>query len=199
MVTAPKQEEPEADTLPTGYHQERALVRLLLLYGSEKVVHIRIDDDGKEVKDELTVAQMIIDDLLNDGIRFSDPVNLKIFEVFDQALNTDSLPDDHFFTSNDDEQVSSLAIDLMSTPYKLDQWDKHDIYVKQEENMLFETVQDAILRYKDQIIDAEQREIQKALKEEQDPDNQLILLKKKKHWDDLRLQINQHLGIVIAK
>lgn len=199
VVTAPKQEEPEADTLPTGFYQEQALVRLLLLYGSEKVVQTRIDDDGNEVKEELTVAQIIIDDLLNDGIRFSDPVNLKIFEVFDQALNTDSLPDDHFFTSNDDEQVSKLAIDLISTPYKLDQWDKHDIYVKQEENTLFETVQDAILRYKDQIIDAEQREIQKALKEEQDIDNQLILLKKKKHWDDLRLQINQHLGIVIAK
>ena len=38
-----------------------------------------------------------------------------------------------------------------------------------------------------------------ALKEEEDPDNQLILLKQKKHWDDLRVQINKLLGIVIAK
>jgi KaiC/GvpD/RAD55 family RecA-like ATPase len=71
--------------------------------------------------------------------------------------------------------------------------------VKKEENMLKMAVQSAILRYKDQIIDARRKEIQDELKLEQDVDNQLILLKKKKHWDDLRVQINKMLGIVIAK
>lgn len=198
-VVSPPQEKPEEETLPPGFYQEQALVRLLLLYGSEVIPCIRYDEDGNPIEEQTTVAQMIIDDLLNDGIRFNDPVNLKFFNVFDQALNTDELPDNQFFTSNDDEQVANLAIDLLTSPYKLDQWDRHEIFVKMEENYLFETVQDALLRYKDQIIDAEQREIQKALKEEQDVDNQLILLKKKKHWDDLRLQINKKLGIVVTK
>nr|MCR4847509.1 DNA primase [Bacteroidales bacterium] len=186
-VVTPKQEEHEEDTLPAGYYQERALVRLLLLYGSELV------------EPDLTVAQMIVDDLINDGIRFTDPVNLKIFDAFDQALNDGELPSDRFFTSNEDEQVASLAIDLLTTPYKLDQWDKHEIHVKKEEDRLRDAVQYTILRYKDQIIDAKQKETQKALKEEEDPDNQLILLKQKKHWDDLRVQINKLLGIVITK
>ena len=77
--------------------------------------------------------------------------------------------------------------------------DKHGIFVKKEEDKLKMTVQSAILRYKDLIIDARRKEIQNQLKEEQDPDNQLILLKQKKRWDDLRVEINKLLGIVIAK
>ena len=92
-----------------------------------------------------------------------------------------------------------MAIDLVTTQYKLDGWERHGIFVKKEEDTLKKAVQYAILRYKDLIIDARRKEIQDQIKEEQDPDNQLILLKKKKHWDDLRVQINKLLGIVIAK
>lgn len=198
-VTTPKQEEPEEETLPPGYYQERELVKLLLLYGTEILTLKRLDEDGREIEEQVSVAQMIVDDLINDEITFNDPVNRKIFEVYDQALNTDNLPDDHYFTSNEDEQIAQLSIDLLSTPYKLDHWEKHGIFVKKEEDVLKTTIESSILRYKDQIIDARRKEIQNQIKEEQDPDNQLILLKQKKHWDDLRVQINKLLGIVIAK
>jgi DNA primase len=198
-VVAPTQEKPEEELLPVGYYQERELVKLLLVYGKEMLQEIHKDEEGNEVEGQIPVAQMIIDDLLNDEIVFLDPVNRKIFDIYDQALNTDQLPDDQYFISNEDEQVSQLATDLLISPYKLDQWEKHGIFVKKEEDMLKMAVQSAILRYKDQIIDARRKEIQEELKLEKDPDNQLILLKKKKHWDDLRVQINKLLGIVIAK
>ncbi len=198
-VTSPTQTQPEEEALPAGYYQERELVKLLLLYGDQVILGKREDENGQEIEEEASVAQLIIDDLLNDSIIFTDPVNRKIFDVYDQALNTEHLPDDQYFISNEDEQVAQLAVDLLTTPYKLDDWKKHEIYVKREEDRLWNAVEYAVLRYKDQIIDAKQKETQKALKEEQDPDNQLILLKQKKHWDELRKKINKKLGIVIAK
>ena len=198
VITQP-QEQQQEETLPPGYYQERELVKLLLLYGTTKFNETRHDENGQETEEEISVAQMIIDDLINDEIVFNDPVNKKIFDIYDQALNTNELPDDQFFISNEDEAVSQLAIDLLSSPYKLDHWEKHGIFVKKEEDKLKLTVQSAILRYKDLIIDARRKEIQDRIKEEQDPDNQLILLKDKKKWDDLRVQINKLLGIVIAK
>ena len=173
-------------------------MKLLLLYGTTKFNETRQSEDGQETEEEISVAQMIIDDLINDEIVFNDPVNKKIFDIYDQALNTNELPDDQFFISNEDEAVSQLAIDLLSSPYKLDRWEKHGIFVKKEEDKLKLTVQSAILRYKDLIIDARRKEIQDRIKEEQNPDNQLILLKDKKKWDDLRVQITKLLGIVIA-
>ena len=198
-VVTPVQEQPEEETLPAGYYQERELVKLLLLYGSEMLVDRHIDENNQMVEEQVSVAQMIIDDLLNDEITFTDPVNRVIFDTYDQALNTGELPNDQYFITHDNEQVSQLAIDLLTSPYKLDQWERHGIFVKREEDTLLTAVQSAILRYKDQIIDARRKEIEKQIKEEQDPDNQLILLTQKKHWDDLRVQINKLLGIVIAK
>ena len=199
-VTTPSQnEEIEKETLPPGYYQERELVKLLLLYGTTQLTLSRQDEEGQTIEEQISVAQMIVDDLINDEILFNDPINRKIFEAYDQALNMGKLPEDRYFTSNEDEEIARLSIDLLSSPYKLDHWERHGIFVKKEEDMLKMTVESAILRYKDLIIDAKRKEIQEELKEEQDPDNQLILLKKKKHWDELRVQINKVLGIVIAK
>ena len=198
VVTQP-QEHPEEETLPVGYYQERELVKLLLVYGSELLTNHYQDEDGQPQEEQISVAQMIIDDLLNDEITFTDPVNRIIFDTFDKAIGTGELPNDQYFITHENEEVSQLAIDLLTSPYKLDQWEKHGIFVKREEDMLSKAVQSALLRYKDQIIDARRKEIEKQLKEEQNTDNQLVLLKNKKHWDDLRVQINKLLGIVIAK
>jgi len=198
-VVAPPQEQPQEETLPPGYYQERELVKLLLLYGTRQLSEIQQDESGQNLECQVSVAQTIVDDLINDNIVFNDPVNRKIFEIYDQALNTEEIPNDQFFTSNEDEQVAQLAIDLVTTQYKLDGWERHGIFVKREEDTLKKAVQYAILRYKDLIIDARRKEIQNQIKEEQDLDNQLLLLKEKKKWDDLRVIINKQLGIVIAK
>ena len=198
VVTQP-QTKSEDENLPPGFYQERELVKLLLVYGQVKLIDTRVDEDGHEVEEQVSVAQLIIDDLINDEIVFNDPVNRKIFNVYDKAIDSDNLPDDQYFISNEDEQVSKLAIDLLSSPYKLDCWDRHGIFVKKEEDMLRKAVKYAVLRYKDLIIDGQLKEIENQLKEERDIDNQMLLLKKKKHWDDFRVQINHELGIVIAK
>ena len=198
-ITTPKQEEPLEDQLPAGYYQERELVKLLLMYGRDTIAEERKNDEGQTVYEPVTVAQFIIDDLKNDECLFLDPVNRKIFNLFDQALDTGQIPDDQYFVSYEDEAVAQLAADLLSTPYKLDQWEKYGIFVKREEDVLRATVLSSIYRYKDLIITDRRKAIEEELKSTSDPDNQLILLKRKKDLDDIRKQINKELGIVIAK
>jgi len=199
MVVTPKQEENVEDQLPAGYYQERELVKLLLMYGQELIVDEREDENGEKIYEQVTVAQLIVDDLKMDGFTFTNIVNKKIFDIFDQALDENRIPDDQYFVSNEDETIAQLAADLLSTPYKLDQWDKYGIFVKREENMLRDTVLSSLFRYKDLIIEERRKDIEEALKNEEELDNQLILLKQKKDLDDIRKQINRHLGIVIAK
>ena len=198
-VVTPKQEENVEDQLPAGYYQERELVKLLLMYGQELIVDEREDENGEKVYEQVTVAQLIVDDLKMDGFTFTNVVNRKIFDIFDQAIDEGRIPDDHYFVSNEDETIAQLAADLLSTPYKLDQWDKYGIFVKREENVLRDTVLSSLFRYKDLIIEERRKAIEEALKNEAELDNQLILLKQKKDLDDIRKQINRHLGIVIAK
>ena len=198
-TTTPKQEENVEDQLPAGYYQERELVKLLLMYGQELIVDERFDENGEKVYEQVTVAQLIVDDLKMDGFVFTNVVNKKIFDLFDQALDEGRIPNDQFFISHEDETIAQLAADLLSTPYKLDQWEKYGIFVKREENMLRATVLSSLYRYKDLIIEERRKAIEEVLKTEEDPENQIILLKQKKDLDDIRKQINKELGIVIAK
>ena len=198
-TTQPKQEETLEEQLPAGYYQERELVKLLLMYGSEMISDERLDEDGQKVYEQVSVAQFIIDDLKNDGCLFLDPTNRKIFDLFDQAIDEGRIPDDQFFVSHEDETIAQLAADLLSSPYKLDQWDKYSIFVKREENNLRDTVLSSIYRYKDLIIEERRKAVEEELKVASDSDDQLILLKRKKDLDEIRRQLNQQLGIVIAK
>ena len=198
-ATQPKQDETLEDQLPAGYYQERELVKLLLMYGSSTITDERIDEEGRRIYEQVSVAQFIVDDLKNDGFVFTNAVNKKIFDIFDRAIDEGRIPDDSFFVSHEDETIAQLAADLLSSPYKLDQWDKFSIFVKSEENNLRATVLSSIYRYKDLIIEDRRKAVEEELKNTEDMDDQLILLKRKKDLDDIRKQINKELGIVIAK
>ena len=198
-TTTPKQEETVEEQLPAGYYQERELVKLLLMYGQEMIVEERKDENDEIVYEQVSVAQLIVDDLKMDDFVFTNYVNRKIFEIFDKAIDEGHIPDDQFFVSNEDEGISQLAADLLSTPYKLDQWDKYGIFVKREEDVLRATVLSTLYRYKDLIIEERRKAIEEELKTTEDAEDQLILLKQKKDLDDIRKQINKELGIVIAK
>ena len=198
-TVTPKQEETVEDQLPAGYYQERELVRLLLMFGKEMIVDERLDEQGEKVYEQFSVAQLIIDDLKMDGFVFTNVVNKKIFDIFDKALDEGYIPDDQVFTSNEDETIAQLAADLLFSPYKLDQWDKYSIFVKQEENNLRNTVLSSLYRYKDLIIEERRKAVEEELKNTTDAADQIILLKQKKDLDDIRKQINKELGIVIAK
>ena len=198
-TTTAKQDETVEDQLPAGYYQERELVKLLMMYGREMIVDERKDEEDQLVYEQVSVAQFIIDDLKNDGCLFLDPVNRKVFDLIDRAIDVGNIPDDQFFVSNEDEAIAQLAADLLSSPYKLDQWARHNIFVLSEEDNLRNTVMSSLLRYKDLIIEDRRKAIEEELKTTEELDNQLILLKRKKDLDDIRMRINKELGIVIAK
>ena len=198
-TTTPKQEEPIEEQLPAGYYQERELVKLLLMYGQQTFIDDREDENGQQVYEQVSVAQYIIDELKGAGFLFTNVVNRKIFDIFDHALDENYIPSDQFFVSHEDETIAMLAADLLSIPYKLDQWEKYGIFVKREEDILRAMVKSSVNRYKDLLVDERRKAIEEELKNTTDPEDQLILLKQKMGLDALRKQINKELGIVIAK
>lgn len=192
------QQQPE-DSTPIGFFQEQELVKLLLVHGGETLDIEGKDENDNDVIYTTTIASLIVDDLKNDGLLFRDPIHKKIFDAFDRGLDTGNLPTAQSFTSSEDQDVAVLAADLLSTQYKLDDWKRHRIVVKTEEDVLKKTVLMSILRFKDMVIEDRRTAIVKELQSSTDPDEQLILLQKKKKLDEIRTRINRDLGIVITK
>ena len=194
-----QQVEPESST-PIGFFQEQELVKLLLSHGSENIELEEKDEDGKVINTYITtIASAIVDDLKNDGLLFRDDTHKKIFDAFDHGLDTGILPTAQDFTSSEDQDVAVLSANLLSTQYKLDDWQRHRIVVRTEDDVLKKSVLTTILRFKDMVIEDRRTAIVKELQTCTDPDDQLILLQKKKKLDEIRKRINRDLGIVITK
>lgn len=187
------------DIVPIGFYQEQELVKLLLMYGDKEIDIDGFDENNNPAVFKISVASFIIDDLKNDDLLFKNEVHKLVFDIFDKALDEGILPKEQYFTYNENPLIVELAANLLSSPYKLDNWSKHDIKVKTEEDVLSKMVSTTLLRFKDMVIDEKRNELTKQLMETANIDDQMILLHKKKKLDDLRIRINKELGIVVAK
>lgn len=192
-------QETPTSAVPIGFYQEQELVKLLMMYGDKEINIDTFDENDNPVVYALSVASFIIDDLKNDDILFKNEVHRAIFDIYDKALDEGILPKENFFVSHQNPRIAELAANLLSSPYKLDNWEKHEIKVKKEEDVLSKVVITSILRFKDMVIDEKRNELTQQIMETTNVDDQMILLVKKKKIDELRIKINKELGIVIAK
>ena len=184
---------------PVGFYQEQELVKLLLMYGDTEIDIDGVDENNNPMIYKVSVASLIIDDLKNDDLLFKDATHKLIFDIFDRALDGESLPKSQYFVSHENSKISELAATLLSSPYKLDDWNRKEIKVKTEEDVLSKLVVTSVLRFKDMVLDEKRNELTRQIMETQDVEDQFALLVKKKKLDDLRIRINNELGIVIAK
>ena len=184
---------------PVGFYQEQELVKLLLMYGDTEIDIDGVDENNNPMIYKVSVASLIIDDLKNDDLLFKDATHKLIFDIFDRALDGESLPKSQYFVSHENSKISELAATLLSSPYKLDDWNRKEIKVKTEEDVLSNLVVTSVLRFKDMVLDEKRNELTRQIMETQDVEDQFALLVKKKKLDDLRIKINNELGIVIAK
>lgn len=190
---------PMEDVLPRTYYVERDLIRLLLNYADENVMLEEENEEGQAETHAYSVASLIIDDITNDGFSFSDETNAEVFNIFAKALDDGEFPDTNFFIHNENTKIADLAADLLATPYKLDNWEKHEIFVAGESSVLKDLVIETVYRFKSIVIDGRRDEALKALQTEQDADNQMIILDKINTLDKIKKVLNEKLGIVVIK
>ena len=161
----------EDSQVPIGFYQEQELVKLLLTHGSDTLEFEEKDENGKVNVYKTTIASLIVDDLKNDGLLFKNETHKKIFDAFDRGLDTGELPTIQQFISSEDQDVAELTANLLSTQYKLDDWLRHRIVVKTEDDVLKKTVLMSILRFKDMVIEDRRAEIMKAYPTQSLPEN----------------------------
>ena len=187
------------NAVPTGFYQEQEVVKLRLMYGDTEIDIDGLDENNNPIIYKVSVASLIVDDLKNDDLLFKDETHRIIFDIFDRALDEGPLPKEQYFVSHENSKISELAATLLSSPYKLDDWNRKEIKVKTEEDVLSRLVLTSVLRFKDMVLDEKRNELTRQIMETQNVEDQFALLVKKKKFDDLRIKINQELGIVIAK
>ncbi len=137
-------EQMDIDPFDISEH-EKQVIRLILLYGTEKIIIREViqDELGEDVEEEHeeSVSQYILQNLEDDGIRFENDIYNRIVDEVKAFLKSGNVPDEHYFVNHPDEKLASEAISLIATPYELSaNWEKNEIYVKQEKDDLLKTI-----------------------------------------------------------
>jgi len=131
--------------------QEKEIVRFLLNNGNEVLFSQEVDDSNEIIT--ITVAQFIIDEILNDDLEFQNLVYKKIFDEYVRLLETNVEVDNRFFINHTDPEISQMAVDLLTEKYVLSRiWEKHKAEVTESPDFLQTAIPKAIMVYKSKVL-----------------------------------------------
>ena len=176
-------------------YYEKEIIRLLLNYSSRVLHTLGEEETGDE--SSVTVGDYIISELEQDEIQPQHQLYFRIYEEFKRFYTEGIIPDEKVFTNHPDVEISSVAVDLLSSPYDLSRiWKRHDVWVETEEDKLRELVPQTVLAFKN-------LQIKKALKETEgmiklcrgNPElNENELLMRHKRLNEVHKALNKKLG-----
>ena len=169
------QQFPTEETI-SDIHQERDIVRLLLMYGN-KNISLAIepkptgDDSADEnsdpvdpVKEEFNVATLICDEMQENTIVLGNTTCNVILNEFNRMIDDGNVPDHHHFLAFPDPEVTKLAVELISSKHTLSEnWKKHNILVATEEQQLERAVLSSLNAIKLRRVEAVIREVRSTI------------------------------------
>ena len=202
VVKPPSQELVEVDEV---YELEKQIIRLLLHYGNEKVyfedVVVQKDSDGivqQAVRQmEVTVHEKVFLDLQQDEIELSNPFFRKTYSTIIQQLQTNGEIQPIRFAEEEDKENSTLLSDLLmeNEKYKLHNWDKKNIFVKQPQDQVGQSVIQTILSLRRFLINEKIQRLNGQL--EASSENDAHLLEEINMYNELRQLVSQKLSRVV--
>lgn len=195
---APKQAESKKEGLA---HQERELMRLLLNYGNETIeVQITDPEAGTASTESVLVCDLILGEMLRDDLLFENFLYQRIFSELLDLRENEALPEGNHFTRHEDQHISKIAVDLLSSPYVLsERWEeKYQIYTTTEDQKLTAAVMDAIHTYKLRRVMRMIAQDEEKLKNAGPDTDFTPILERKKKLDQIKVRLAEFSGSIIV-
>ncbi|MBI2269401.1 MAG: DNA primase [Bacteroidetes bacterium] len=191
---------PKESIDPNGIEQqERNIIRILLNFGDRNVIVTNEDEDGEPVETSITAAELILHELAQDNILFKNQAYQFIYSSYSVGITNGQLPNMNSFINQDDVNVSKTVIDLVSSPYTLAEWSRHNILVGTEEENLKATIYKYVNTLKAKYIQRMIDENLKLLKDAADENEIVMFQQKQKQLDEAKSYFNNLLGRIIVK
>lgn len=185
---------------------EQEIIRILVLYGNEKVDFteeiIEIDEEGKETisvrKFENTVSSEIYLHLHDDEIEFSNAVFQDIYIEMIHQLNQSEKLDMNDFTSHENSEIAgiitSILMDKENPKLQLSNWESKNIEVKTAIEVLPKAVTDVIFNLRRILIG---KKIDELMKEAVENASKNIDLEMIKNYTNLKMRLFEKLNRVV--
>jgi DNA primase len=182
-------------------HQERDIIRLLINYGN-KTVFVdgeEMDEFNKPEQVEISLAALIVHELLHDSITLENPLYNAVFNEFVEQLEKEIIPDHNYFISHPNTDICSLTVDLISSPYALSNWEQHGIYPTMEEDILKKSLYNAVYALKSRKLEMMIQDIQNQLKDNTNEEEMMTLMQTQHQLLEAKKTFNALLGRIVVK
>ena len=166
------------------YAYEEEIIRLLINYGNEKINY----KDGN-----ISVVDMIINDLKIDNINFSNSVFDKIYIKITTEYSKNNIIDIEKLIKEYDHEINSVVVNLISNQHSISiNWKKqHKIFTVRENQKMRKTTEKAILSLKKCHLEIKIKNLQEKISF---GNNDLSLLKELNDLTKIKTEIAKILG-----
>ncbi len=181
--------------------QEKDLIRLMILYGSQ---HITIEVEGEDGKTEevnYPVAQFIIEEILSDDISYLNKDYQQVFDEYLDGIQEGLVVSEKHFTHHENRDLNQIVIDVTTQKDSVSKnWGiKHKIFPVDESEKLKEAVMQSVAVFKMRTAENMITDKQNLLKHEADNDEIMSLLEIIRNLNRARNSFAEKLGITITR
>lgn len=193
----------KTEDLPQTLHQEQYNEATSNLYVLERdIIRILIEFGAWQTGTEETdtsVTQYVLEEL--EGLELETATYKYIYDYIQREFAQGIIHEEKAFTSNEDQNISSVAIEILAQPYTLSEnwYAKYKIIVPDKREMFTKDIASAIVRFKQYRNIAELKKIEQRLKESKDEDEQLKLMKLHKLLIEQKKEFARTVGNVIYR
>jgi DNA primase len=190
-------EQPVQIDVTSSELQEKDLIRLLLYYGDSEVkVPVTREGEARLEWISTNAAQWIVHDIREDDLNFTNPNYASIFAEYSRTLDQGSVLDDSYFTNHPNKEIANCAIDLLTTPYELHDFEKHSIHIPKEEDqeVLYKAISSSILSFKAKHIEKLLEEYRVQIKDSANDIEISLLMGRYNDLFNLKKELNKLLG-----
>lgn len=141
---------------------ERELAGYLVRFANKDFDYVVTPDEIVS----MNVADTILDELSADNVTFVTPIYKKIVDICIESRNSGKQIEPAVFINNEDMEISSLSVDFFTSDeiHKTSKlWEKFEVKVYSEEELLGESIPKMIIVYKSKIVEMQINELQKKL------------------------------------
>jgi DNA primase len=187
------------DESSCGY-QEAEVIRILLNYGDRDVEFPGDDGRGHPVVQKVKARDVLLNELMMDGIGFDDELLAGIFSYFSNAAPGDFQRVLEELKNHSEDAIRNTAIEFLTSRYGLDDWERKGIYVRTEEFNFHRAVLSPIYHLKLKRVMRLRKENRERIREGQHAGKDCDeLIRAQQHYDQVIAQLSAFLGMVVVK
>jgi len=195
----PSTMEPEQPQDAVLDHEEKELLRMMMMYGNVLVDVEAEDTDQIKQSFQLTVCEFVIFEMWRDNLQFINPVYQMVLEEFQHELEGGKIPTMHTFTNHINPAVAHVAIDIASFSESVSpKWKSFGVTVPQEIHSIKKGIEHQLFSLKEKRLNQIIKEA-KELTRNADPFENENVFRFVISLENQKKRVNKLLGRTIIK